>query len=646
MSTISLLAAAILATTSVPATGHPAAAGASTQKTMVVHLRNVPDGTRVLLAHDIDGAAAITDAVASAGAITVPAGVGCLAFMRADGAVALHPLDLAAGGVHELKPAWRSGAPVRGVVISSDGTAITAEIRLQRPGGKPLHEDRLCREVLAHMGISSTTSGNNGEFRLAPVTAGDYELLVRREGYAEGRVAFTVMPGEVERTLEPIALQPVTVLTVAVSCEEVQEEPPFDLEIAHERPGWLRTDERWETTFSRAVSPLEVVAVGTRPGLVRFRLTKLRGELDFQQLAELLPGPQDVTLRPRPLFLSGTVSEDGRPAERATVRLEHMGSDASAVTSIAGEYALRIWSAADYGLEVMSADVAVFLDHVDLRDAEPGERRTRDIELPAARLSGTVVEKETRRPVEGADVILDQTFDERDMTSKRTTQTRADGSLEFRGVREARRSVVEVRASGFLAARVETAVMKGGTPALWIELERTEAVRGTVVGDGGAPVAGAQVFCCATGIEERFGQQTVSNERGEFTLDAPGGSAIFALAPGLTLGWGWTSDGRVAVRLYRRSAATTLRIARRDGSPVGGVLTYAAADGVTLPFALLFTDARVNAGEYRSGPDGSLAVASLPPGLYTALLRTAAGLEPLGSFTVPSSGTVSLLAPD
>ncbi len=424
--------------------------------------------------------------------------------------------------------------------------------------------------------------------------------------------------------------------------------PPFALSVQRESEEYLNLDDRWLEVAARdvGVEPVDIEALP--PGLLRIVLSKEGSDLLLVQVAEFAAGDHELVLHPRPIFVSGTVTESEHGVEGAEVMLIVDQIPSQTVTDEDGDFSLRVWMPEVYGVFVKPPGGGIVMEHRDLRDAEPGDEVRIDIELPTLTIEGTVVSSEDQAPIPGAELRLDQKFPEEEAASSRSEEADANGEFSFERVKPSPSATIQARASGFLPKSLEVDAAEGGAPELWIELDPADVVKGRVVGEAGEPVAAAQVACCAATPESRFEIFSVTDANGEFTLSANDGVTVFANAAGYALGWGRASvEQRCTVVLGRPPAPTWLTVRDSEGTPVtGAVLTFRTADGVMLPFPLVEEKSLMSGVSPVTDSDGRVAVVGLPPGMYEAWIRTSGGSTPLSWLSIPSSTEVVLLVPE
>ena len=195
---------------------------------------------------------------------------------------------------------------------------------------------------------------------------------------------------------------------------------------------------------------------------------------------------------------------------------------------------------------------------------------------------------------------------------------------------------VELRGERGGAASLE--VRAGEVHVVDLVLPAGKLVHGTVVNEQGAPVAGAEIWLYGPSSHARGIVVGQSDANGEFRLhDVDPSYRLGALAPGLapsgevplaSVDWPRLDAHGIVLTLASAAGSAQLRVEDDQGHPVASALV-----SLTLPAPGTAQGSRpaqpLHPG-WRSGPDGTLSLASLPAGVV--LLRTTAvGYAPLAS---------------
>jgi hypothetical protein len=295
--------------------------------------------------------------------------------------------------------------------------------------------------------------------------------------------------------------------------------------------------------------------------------------------------------RPAPavarLQLTGTVVDaSGAPVEGATVRL---AGDAAAqrASGPAGAFAFADLRAGAYFLDASHEDAAAAPVRVHL-DATTGPVVLR---LHAGgRLEVAVVSRDDERPIRGAtvEVVPGPMYGDEPCRAGTTDEA---GRVQFRGLAPGSYGLLAV-APGFRLVESPLPPQAGLAWQAVLRLPRGAAVRGRVLGRGGAPIKGAVVRPFPAELENAFVPRprasrhaTVTDERGEFVypaLDA-GAFRVQATHEGYLPGWSppFSADGHSAVE------GVTVRL--DEGATAAGLVV--GADDVPVPFAVVRANA-------------------------------------------------------
>jgi protocatechuate 3,4-dioxygenase beta subunit len=208
-----------------------------------------------------------------------------------------------------------------------------------------------------------------------------------------------------------------------------------------------------------------------------------------------------------------------------------------------------------------------------------------------ARLQGRVIDR-AGKPVTGAEIHVVESVDHLEQENTWIEREApdaiagADGSFLLEDLPQATPLHLLVRASGHLPAGVRGVRLPAATPLL-IRLEPAAALRGQVVDEKGAPVAGARVVLTwqPTAPENPERQTGVPIERsdiagrdGRFEIrDAPAGRVRLAVSAqgyvaveGFEAAVPWLDPTRELTLTLEKGAVLTGRIATAEGKPVAG----------------------------------------------------------------------------
>lgn len=194
---------------------------------------------------------------------------------------------------------------------------------------------------------------------------------------------------------EPLQLLPV--LTVALSTlPEGTTSMPMSLAIAET----AQSRKILRTLETHAGETLTIAALPAAPLTLQLRI----GEFMLRRSADLTSGADarvDIALEP--LTLSGTVFLGDEPA-RAIVRIQQGEKPLATTTDERGAYSFTLWQSGRYVIDAVLAaqpDMPAFSQFTRISGAT-----TLDIHIPANSLCARVYDAVTKKPIEGAQVIV------------------------------------------------------------------------------------------------------------------------------------------------------------------------------------------------------------------------------------------------
>ncbi len=580
-------------------------------------------------------------------------GEGCMVLLRKGSAPKVRPLRLDPGATVAVgDEPWSKGIMIEGSVVNQDRIPVEADLEVVRevPAEKGKVEADGCASALADLGITRGHADAAGSFLLGPLPPGRTAVEVRANGYARAELV-RVLPNDATTVrLEPVVLRAVAALLVEIDASLTGERPPFELVLERERETYFKKSDRWEQQRTVKIDQEPSVTLkDLRPGFYRVILSKAGSDLSFAQLVDVSQGSvQTLRLRPEPISLVGTVTQDRKPVEGAQVRLVHDGLEHKAVSDYDGSYRMRIWTPADYLVVTFrEGDSASYPSHVDLTTAKTGEEVRHDIELPGSAIEGVVVDRQTQKPLESAMVRLQERRLEQDMQSQRSVATDRTGRFTFPYVTPDAITTIEVSAEKHLPASFQVDPRSEGSRRLVIQLESGSEISGRVVGPGAEPVAGATVGCCPPTVLGDLGVAASTGPDGSFRLTVVEGATIWAVAQDYALGWAVAQEGDVVIHLQPKAKPLDLILLDHLKDPVAGMqVTFATNSGALVPARVLEMHAFLSGGRSLSDKGGRLRVTALPPGTYQTWLITPIGLTPLGLVQSPSPADVILLVPE
>lgn len=580
---------------------------------------------------------------------TIQVGKGCLVLLRSDYLPIVSLTEVKAGStrsVTDLK--WMEGPSFFGLVVDSGDIPLPAVVRFVETATPKDTTEQLCREALAAAEFYELRASSSGHFESPPVQSGRYALTIEAPDHASVERLLVISGEPLEYDLGSIQLKTIVRVDVSVDATDIDEDPPFQLIVELERPTEIIMRDRWKRIVETEISPATQVQLETEPGSHRLTLKKDGGDLAFTTIEEFSPGWQETVLRPKPIFVLGTVKVEDLPVENAKVEFHWEEIEVKTLSDQNGEYELTLWAPAHYAAMVTAPDGSATFDPIDLKETEPGETVEHDFDLSAAKISGRVVASADQAPIEGCSVLLRHESDEQEKGSARSTTTSADGTFSFSGVWESESVWIAAIAEGYLPKDMDLAFGGESIRNIWIELDKSETIRGRVVGPSGEPVSGVEIVCCAMANLGGFSSRAISGHDGLFELTALPGELLYANTLGYTLGWTVARDGEdTVIGLEPLRAPTRVRIETEEGVPARGVhLIYVSDTGVALPPSLVFQHSIMNNLGTATDAEGVIHVGSLPPGVYRVLIGRESGLTTLGTLPIPSSGEVTLRVPD
>jgi hypothetical protein len=292
----------------------------------------------------------------------------------------------------------------------------------------------------------------------------------------------------------------------------------------------------------------------------------------------------------REIFVSGRVTRGGSPVPgvRLVVRGNMMtmmsfgGPGAGPAAPPTGPQRMTAVSREDGGYEMLVDEPGKLSVHFDMSDGSSfparqlevpdAESFTADFEFAGLLLSGTVVDRETERPLGGAWVSAAPKQGAQGMPATMTTLP--DGRFQLSV--EAGEHRVQARAEGYLASNEEVSVGASGAEVR-LALTRGQGLRGKVVDARSRPLGGLDVSASSsTGGHTTGGGHAFTLPDGSFefsglearphTLVAGTAEAGFAVRPGVSPG-----EAGVVLRL-RPGGRLRITVLGTDGLPVAGAL--------------------------------------------------------------------------
>lgn len=289
--------------------------------------------------------------------------------------------------VEGLRVALSRGGTLSGVVLHEDGSPVPkASVAAVAAGS-----DRFG-------GARSLTAGADGAFTFEGLPAGRYTVRAEAAGLTPAAAENVVVaPGPPS---PPVELRMSGGVTLSGSITGVKEAdlPRFTVRVVAGAGGLGRS------------APVDAAGRFEVKGLAPGPVTLMAGSGLFggRSMARTIQIPEGVASYetvlefPRGNVVEGTVTRGGRPVAGASVIFQHaaLRTSVTAVTDAAGSYTAEDLDDGTYNVTVLL--VGSGLSHATEVAVEAD--RTLDVELPLARITGTVTDAVTRQPVEGAEV--------------------------------------------------------------------------------------------------------------------------------------------------------------------------------------------------------------------------------------------------
>jgi protocatechuate 3,4-dioxygenase beta subunit len=517
-------------------------------------------------------------------------------------------------GVNTIDLTFPDGYSVSGQVVDEDGHGVAdAEVSMVFEAG---------RGVRKYVDLSA----DDGAFLLRPVADGEYQLAVRKEGFAISDDSTVTVSGAAIEDLK-LVLRRGTEVSGAILGLEFDELSRVKVQAERANgssvPGRVDFEGRYEI---RDLSPggwlLQAsLDVDRRRSQARIVIEpgdrKLERDLRFEEQ----------------IILTGLVLQEGDPLPDVKVSLDgiELAVSRSSVTDHRGRFRFEDLAAGVYRLGLAHGPSRL----VYHQDVELGSDRDLVLDLRQARVSGRVVEAEQGLPVDQALVVLQRLGADGGVTNVLARGTGTEGTFEFQRVPEGNYRL-SVRKDGY-AADSRSLQVFSGDQIRGLELE-VEATRGLELEvrwafGGVPPIVTVLAYAAAAdwgGIESSpAGLPALHESRavdgtGRVHLPTvPAGSwlllvgargavpaRVTAQAPGPVVAVELTAAGSFDVRvapLLTSDLTATLRVLGADGRALAGVD----------PAAGLIEVWRLVAGRVR--------VEGIPPGLWELQVTAADG---------------------
>lgn len=411
-----------------------------------------------------------------------------------------------------------TGAAIGGLVVTDGGQAASgADVVLQTAG-----ETGFGR-FLAAAGSSAVTDAS-GRFRFEHLSAGRYSLVASLRSRTSAPLAVVLAEGQVQ---DDALLQITTGATLRGVVTGIPDSWKNGMTVtaigAGAWSGSTRTgaDGRFQFT-------------GVPPGTVTLRGTagdfagSSRSVMKQVEMPEGQPVVEAELVFDPGYVLSGRVTRTGQPLPNVTVVVNLIGGggrQASSRTDEGGFYRMEGLAEGTYNVFAMAG-----LLGGSSRSQQVGLTgdQTVDIEFPSAKLSGTVIDAESKAPLQDAVVTAtpnDPVSAAAGGRQARSATTDSKGTFRITDLDPAG-YIVNVRKVDYLIDKRDVTAAEEGTDALVFELTRGEGI-GVVGRDGvyGVPLRGLMVRVLDAARTPVF--------TGTISLDGRGRGDIPSLKPGV-----------------------------------------------------------------------------------------------------------------
>lgn len=569
----------------------------------------------------------LTDSLSS-----LPPGRGCLAAVHQGSAPLWREVTLPNDGPSfSQKLAARPGVRVTGQVVTHDLASYVPEVHLSaREGALP----PLCWQALGDLGWTTSSVDRAGAFSLGPLPPGKWELAIKAPFHLPVVVPLEVKAEQSELLLGVLRLAARGYLRVELAGPQA-----FDASLEVER---IERQPSGRVSFTkveqRPVQAGDAPTLQLEPGPYRLVLQHPQLGPVAVETTEVHVGEQTPVMKATPIEVEGRVRANDTGVEGAELTVALFPELTSlCLTEKEGRFQLVVPQPQTYLVEVRLSDGRFEPAFLDLRDASPGERVLRDIEIENRWLSGLVVESDGQ-PVSQAKVLYRLHRQDRAEEFSGSVTAGDDGRFSVPLKRGARLSLMVGR-NGFLP--LELSWDHNPPKELTIRLEKGLEVNGRVLGPNGQGVAAAGV----TVAQDPFGRSlftTRCGEGGAFSLTVPYHSALVAWTPGVGLVWG-TAQEAVTLQLRPAAPASFLTLVTPEKEPLGRALaTVISSEGIPIPHWVLAEMERAGRSLAATDDQGRLRITSLPPGSYTLIVRTRDQRLWSGVVVFPFSGSLTL----
>ncbi len=248
--------------------------------------------------------------------------------------------------------------------------------------------------------------------------------------------------------------------------------------------------------------------------------------------------PIDIRLLPPSVVRIRTVNPEGEPIPGVRFGPEYWRGHRSLYTKLSGrtdEHGIWEWSGAPAdAVRYQIGALGYFAVRGSRAEFTAADEVQDLVLLPAANVVGTVIDKETRKPIKEFTYVQGLWWDDDSVrpilqrSSQRNLAPGQDGKFAFTMHSGCAKYLWYVEAEGYRPSRSRAILPEEGDVELTFEMEPCESIRGTVKLPGGEPVDGVRVIV-ATPLESlhfyngniNTGEaRTTTDQVGQFTLPA------------------------------------------------------------------------------------------------------------------------------
>jgi hypothetical protein len=372
-------------------------------------------------------------------------------------------------------------------------------------------------------------------------------------------------------------------------------------------------------------------------------------ELRWIQLSEAQVTDESVAFHPTRLVGQVKRGENGQPGysvESRRVEINwpadlQVDADGDARTNEDGHYELQLLTPGRYFVSLKSPAGTPVGGHKEL-STWGDEEKELDFDLRAGSLQGSVMNSDGA-PLPQAAVVLSgrhgALIAQTDDGGRFDLETSEDGLVNLYAKK------VGYRKSDSVS--IDVAIANSSVPAAPITfvLKKADSFDGTVVGTGGAPVAGAVVSSVvATGTMAQVFATSRSQSDGSFEISVPPGTPRFFISgPGCPLSFfvaqspqensadGAGPGGNAELQCPMEPSALEFSLNDENGRPVVGAGVILRTGGMVVPRSVLETHLAMLGLANNTDSSGHMIVPWLSPGAYDLFLNSSASEATIGA---------------